>query len=217
MSLGSLWKRLSGLVGVGRGAEAQHTRIEVSRRRAGGVGVFEVAVFVPRSRAGHLIDALCCTAGEVATVTGLNVASVGLVPGEPPRLAVRAPQRDLVADALETQLTATEVHRTPTLWLLLQPGTYVAEVLDPDSPLDPDDALIASWIDGGSVAGAARVEIEPASYRLTARFVLYGPPLFLRRCVRVARTLLRVLPGWERAKNTSPGTANSSENAKLHK
>lgn len=193
-------------------------RATVQRLRLDNTSALLVEIVVPRSQAAAAIEALCATAGEVAASTGLNVASVGLVAGDLPLLAVRAPRRDLVADAMETHLTANETHRNPTLWLFLRHGTYVAEVLDPNLPLIADRPTVAAWIESGRVTAAVRSEVRVRRDSLVTTWEVYGATSFLRRCVRAARSFLIAAAGWEPASSTrSPGAAKNSENARLQR
>jgi len=222
VSSDDLWARAGRRVArlwqwVAEGGPPKGPVVALRRVRRGAVTALVVEFRVPRVQAGRLIDALCGAAAAAMAPEGLDVAAVGLVPGEAPRLFVCAPRRDLIASAVETRLTANPAHRIPTLWLLLQRGTYLAEVVEPHAPLDFDDALVGRWIVSGSVAAAALATVEPAPRELITTWVLYGPMPFLRRCVKAARSFLSTLPDWRIVRNANPGTASRREKARLHR
>lgn len=190
----------------------------VFRRRLGDLAVLEVRTGATRAAAPGLIRGLCAAGAELAASSGLNVATVGLVPGEPPRLSVRAPRRDLVAAALETHLAAGAAHRAPTWWLLLRPGVYLAQVVDPQAELLPDASVVRGWFAGGGVAAAAGLEAWQTSRLLTVSLTLYGAPSFLRRAVRLAREAAGATAAVRRrASAGSAGRASTSEKPRLQR
>jgi hypothetical protein len=81
-----------------------------------------------------VVEALAGAAGEAAETIGLDVGVVGIVDGEEPLLMALRPRQGDVADRFARILLTGESHRHASLWLLLTPGAYLAEAVDPFQP-----------------------------------------------------------------------------------
>lgn len=82
------------------------------------------------------------------------VGVVALLPEEEPVLLSYAPQRDLIAQRFLTSTVENPTHTFPQLWLLLSPGVFLAQAVDPHrNPEVSPDALL-SLVASGLVAQA---------------------------------------------------------------
>ncbi|MFN3413176.1 MAG: hypothetical protein ACK42L_03850 [Thermoanaerobaculum sp.] len=60
-----------------------------------------------------------------------TVGFVGLLPEEEPVLVSYAPRKDLIAQRFLTSTVENPTHTFPQLWLLLPPGVFLAQAVDP--------------------------------------------------------------------------------------
>ena len=129
----------------------------------------------PPHRAPEAAAAVAAAVAEVAAALGVTVGSVGIVPGEEPRLVALAPRRDLIAPALLESLAPHPGHPPTHLWLALAPGTYLASVVDPFRPFAPGDGPVAGLVLSGAARCALLAERSLSVAGLGLRLVVYCP------------------------------------------
>lgn len=136
-------------------------RARVRRGVVGGVPFFVVTMELPGASYPAWARALAGSVAEVCTGHRGTVGSVTVVPGEEPALVTLATHRDTVAQRLLGVLLAGESHRFPHLVLLLAPGVYLGEVVDPFAPFDASLEVVARLLDPGRVSLAGRLAVQP--------------------------------------------------------
>ena len=154
---------------------------------------------IPARRYHEVIGVLAGVLGELAVDLGGTVGWVGLVAGEPPLLVALAPHRDAVARRMASVLTEGDSHRVPSLWLFLQPGIYLGQVVDPNAATAVDEQTLATLVQGGLTRLALLVEVATEPSQCRVALTLVSDPPRLRACLRLARHELTSLGGWERA------------------
>lgn len=171
-------------------------RAKVRRGAERGVSWLTVTLSVPAAAYPQAARALAGSAAEVCAGHRGAVGSVTVVPGEEPALVALAPQRDAVANRLLGVLLAGESHRARHLLLLLQPGVYLAQVVDPYAPLQGTLEEVAGMLAGRRVSLAARVSVRPQRRAVELGLVLLAPdPHALREALAEARAAVRSLFG----------------------
>ncbi len=153
-----------------------------------------VLLEIPASRYPQVARALAGSGAEVCALHQGFVGSVTLVPGEEPALVALAPQRDAIANRLLTVLMAGESHRAPHLLLLLHPGVYLAQVVDPYAPLEGSLQEVAGMVARRRVSLAARVDVRPQRGAVHVELALLAPDLHtLREALAGARAAVASL------------------------
>ncbi len=191
------WRRLVGAPGATlaesgatseRGVRADAPRSRVRRGAAAGVPFVSVTLEFPARTYSRVARGLAGSAAEVCACHRGFVGSVTLVPGEEPALVALAPQRDAIANRLLAVLMAGESHRAPHLLLLLQPGVYLAQVVDPYAPLQGTLEEVAGMLAGGRVVLAARLSVCPQRGAVAVKLALLASdPHTLRAALAEAR------------------------------
>jgi hypothetical protein len=153
----------------------------VRRGVAAGVPFVAVTLEVPAATYSLVARALAGSAAAVCASHRGFVGSVTLVPGEEPALVALAPQRDAIANRLLAVLMAGESHRAPHLLLLLKPGVYLAQVVDPYAPLEGSLQDVAEMLAGGRVALAARFSVCPQRRAVAVELTLLASDLHALR------------------------------------
>jgi hypothetical protein len=173
-----------------RRGDAAGTKVRVSwsRRRIGGVVRLGCDVDAPPARGAAAGAAVAAAVAEAAAALGLTVGSVGIVPGEEPRLVALAPRRDLIAPAVLEALAWHGGYPPSHLWMALAPGTYLAELVDPYRPFAPGDDVVAELVRSGGVRCALTTDRSGGAGAFRIRLGLYCSPSDLGTLVGFART-----------------------------
>ncbi len=174
--------------------------VNVKRRAAGGFAVLHCELDVPASRMGEVVSFVGGAVGEAASWLGRTVGCVGVVGGEEPVLVALSPARDVVAERVRETLERGEAHRWPQLYLTLEAGRYLAQVVDPYVPFRGTEAEILGILRSGRTAHALRTEVRPRLAGLTIVLTVYTRRPELRRLFTLARRVLADLPGWSRTR-----------------
>ncbi|MFZ5803743.1 MAG: hypothetical protein ACOY7U_02720 [Acidobacteriota bacterium] len=102
------------------------------------------------------------------------VGFVGLLPEEEPVLVSYAPRKDLIAQRFLTSTVENPTHTFPQLWLLLPPGVFLAQAVDPSRSPEVSCQALQVLVASG-LAGQA-LYLDPQfgrkSYRLSGLWVL---------------------------------------------
>ncbi len=180
-----------------------------------GVPSLEVILTVPGSGFGQAARALAGgLAGVCARHRGM-IGSVTVVAGEEPALVSLAPRLDAVAQRLYGVLLAGESHRYPHLLLLLAPQVYLAQVIDPYSPLGASPETMARLLLSGKVPLAARLTVQPRRRAVEVELLVLGEDRqALRRALRVAREAAEGARGGRRLRGTA-AAARAALNTRL--
>lgn len=110
-----------------------------SHRRSAAVRVLGWRLdFTAQDRA-RVTRSLAALAGGTAAACGGTVGCLRVVPGEEPVVFSLAARIDLVAESVMRELSAGTGRR---LWIVLEPGVYLAEVVDPLAPFGGSDEEI---------------------------------------------------------------------------
>jgi len=170
----------------------RHVVLEGPARRHH-VGLVEMwcILDVPFARLGTVVEALGGAAGEIAERLGCDLGVVGVIVGEEPLLTTLRPRQGDVAERFVRNLLAGESHRRPHLWLVLAPGSYLAEAVDPYRPLRLVAGELPSPLRQPALIRAGMLVTRqdgPAACRLELR--LYGPVSELRWIVAASRPWL---------------------------
>lgn len=83
-----------------------------------------------------------------------SVGVVGLLPEEEPVLVSYAGKRDLIAQRFLTSTVENPTHTFPQLWLLLSPGVFLAQAVDPNRHPEVSLAALQSLVASGLVRQA---------------------------------------------------------------
>ena len=166
-------------------------RAVFTRCELGGVTHLKCEVEPTPDRAAEARLAVASAVAEVAAGIGLTVGSVGVVPGEEPRLVALAPRRDVVAprvlDALAGHATSPQRH----LWLVLAPGTYLASVVDPYRVFEGGEGEVAATVRAGLAACALTTELASGADGVRLVLGIYCSRPELRRVLSLARNGLQ--------------------------
>jgi hypothetical protein len=175
-------------------------RVALRLTRVDSVPVVEATLDLPSSRFAEVAAALAGVAAGRAASLGAPLGCVAVRQGEEPSLTAIAARRDLVGERMLRDLMAGEAHRVPTLWLVLNKGTFLAEVIDPYATFAGTHAAIAGLVGAGRAVAALRVETVHGPAASEIRIRAYGPCRVVLGWLRAARAELRRLPGWESAR-----------------
>ncbi len=85
---------------------------------------------------------------------GGAVGLVGLLPEEEPVLTSYAPRQDLIAHRFLSSTVENPTHTFPQLWLLLSPGVFLAQAVDPHRKPEVSVEALLSLVASG-LAGQA--------------------------------------------------------------
>ncbi len=171
---------------------------------------------MPTRRWAEVANALAAAAAEIAAGHA-SLARIGIVADEPPVLAVFRPRRDVVAAQVRDTLTAGASHRRPQVWLTLQAGVYLANVIDPDAPFAATPASLAGIVATGKVRHAVAIAAAAAISGVALRVTVYSTPGGVRSSLVVARRALATLPGWVVARTKALAAPSTALNSKLHR
>lgn len=102
------------------------------------------------------------------------VGVVGLLPEEEPVLASYAPRRDLIAQRFLTGTVENPTHTFPQLWLLLSPGVFLAQAVDPHRHPEVSLKALRSLVASGLVGQALYLcpQFGRKSYSFSGLWVL---------------------------------------------
>lgn len=190
-------------------------RAAVRRGGVGGVPFLEVALAIPASQYGQAARALAGGLAEVCASHRGMIGSVTVVAGEEPALVSLAPRLDAVAERLHGILLAGESHRFPHLLLLLAPQVYLAQVVDPYSPLEASPETMARLLASGKVPLATRLTVQPRRRVVEVALLVLGEDRqALRRAWRVAREAAGGVGGGRRVRGTA-AAARAALNSRL--
>jgi hypothetical protein len=121
----SLWSRFFSPPGV-RGSIQGHGLLT-------GLAWWEFALQVPYPKLPLAARRLAELLGAWLEAEGQVVGWVGVYEDEPPKLLAFAPKQDLLAKHFLMATVENPGHLLPQLWLVLAPGTFLAQVVDPES------------------------------------------------------------------------------------
>ncbi len=162
-------------------------RVGWTRRELGGVALLRCEVDPAPGREAEARLAVAAAVAEVVAGLGLTVGSVGVVPGEEPRLVALAPRRDVVAprvlDALAGHATSPPRH----LWLALAPGTYLASVVDPYRAFEGSEGEVAATVRAGLAACALTTDLARSVGEVRLVLGIYCSRSELRNVLSLAR------------------------------
>lgn len=163
----------------------------MARRHHAGLVELSLDLDVPFPLLGAVVEALGGAAGEVAERFGLDLGVIGVVADEEPVLTTLRPRPADVAERFVRNLLAGESHRHPHLWLLLTPGSYLAEAVDPYRPMRLVSGELPSPLRQPARARAGLLVArrdEAVSCRLA--LCVYAPVADLRRALAMSRCWL---------------------------
>lgn len=103
-----------------------------------------------------------------------SVGVVGLLPEEEPVLVSYARRRDLIAHRFLTANVENHTHTFPQLWLLLPPGVFLAQALDPNRNPQVSPEALRSLVASGLVRQALYLcpQFGKKSYTFSGIWVL---------------------------------------------
>lgn len=163
------------------------TRVVWTRRELSGVALLRCEVDPAPGKAAEARLAVASAVAEVAAGIGLTVGSVGVVPGEEPRLMALAPRRDVVAvrvlDALAGHATSPARH----LWLALAPGTYLASVVNPYRVFEGSEDEVVATVRAGLAACALTTDLASGAREVRLVLGIYCSRPELRNVLSLAR------------------------------
>lgn len=198
--LAALLARLGGGWWGGGDRRAVRPRAVVRRGLERGLPYLAVTLDVPAAAYPQAARALAGSAAEVCACHRGTVGSVTVVAGEEPALVSLAPQRDAVANRVLGVLLAGESHRAPHLLLLLAPGVYLAQVVDPYAPLEATLDTVAGMLAARRVSLAVRLTVRPRRDAVEVEMVVVaGDRHTLGRTFAAARDAARALRSERRA------------------
>lgn len=213
--LAALLAALSTPLAPSRRQRLERPRAAVCRGRVRGVPFLDVRLAVPASSWGQAARVLAGSLAEVCSLHRGMIGSVTVVAGEEPALVSLAPRLNAVAERLHGILLAGESHRFPHLLLLLAPQVYLAQVVDPYSPLDASPETVARFLASGKVPLVARLTVQPRRFVVEVEvhaLALEGQAL--RRALRVAREAAEGAHGGRRVRGTA-AAARAALNSRL--
>jgi hypothetical protein len=182
---------LSQLLGLGatRGSDApvQPALRRVHRRRHGRVGLLELDLEVASAGYRRLAGAVAWAVGVVCHEVGSTVGCVSIVGGEEPVFVSLAARRDVIAPRVAAILGAGESHRRPELFLVLERGVFLAQVIDPCRQVDATDEALARLVAGGLVRAALLLQVIPGARVAGVQLRVLAPFHELRASLRLAR------------------------------
>jgi len=168
-------------------AIVEGVEVSWSRSLSGQSVALGCAIDAPQEHAAGLVREVTARLAEVLASRGLAVGVVGVVRDEEPVLLALAPRRDVVAPLVQETLSAGAAHRRKRVWLGLDPGTYLATVVDPYRPFAGGGEEIANLVARGRARYAIAVEAATGGGRVRIAVVGYGARSELRRLVSLAR------------------------------
>jgi hypothetical protein len=190
----------------------------LTRRRHRGLVELRCRFDVPFQQLAVVTEALAGAAGEAAEALGLDLGLVGVVDRDEPLLTTLRPRRGDVAERFVRNLLAGESHRYPQLWLLLTPGSYLAEAVDPYRPFLVTRGDLPSPLRRPKLVRAGLLvtrEDDAASCRL--ELALYAPVSDLRRIVGLVRPWLIEIVGRRTASAMPASPPSTTENSRLQR
>ena len=199
-----------------RGQEVVVTGL--TRRHHAGLSELRCVVDVPFQRLVAVAEALAGAAGEVAEGLGCDLGVVGIVDREEPLLTTLRPRRGDVAERFVRNLLAGVHHRHPHLWLVLTPGCYLAETLDPYRPfLVTSGGLPSPLRRPGAVRAGLLVTREDDAASCRLEMTLYAPVSESRRIVAAVRRSLVDVVGGRAASQRPARPPSTTENSRLQR
>lgn len=203
-----LWLRLTELVDRGRQAPV----MAMSHRTRGNVVTLAWRLEVSSRHRAAATRALAAAVGAAAPRAGTALGYVRVEAGEEPVLFTLAPRVDVVAESASTVLARPAGHH---LWLGLEPGCFLAEVVDPCQPFDANEAELAAVLAGGRVRCALVVRSFPAGARQRFLVELHGPRAAVGSVLRGAWPSLATLRALVTARNSAPAAPKVTVKSKL--